>query len=285
MSIRLPSHLYRNQHGGFYFRFVIPQDLRHHLNQREVRFSLNTEQRHEAILAAFPLIADLPRLTADLRRMTDDKETPPPDHFKIWIEVHRKNSILKSRIEELESELHESQQQIAAMVPRDNAKRVVKAAYDKGQLKGVRDNVFPWPSELTKLYSELVTAYMKSLITRAEGGRKKPPTPKTIEEYEKTLREFITIMGDCHIGEIKREIAGEYFTILKALPKNLTRTPKYHGKTIPEIIAMNDPPQSEPNCSKKLERISTMFKWALVDMRTWGIDTNPFTGFGQAERV
>ena len=48
MSIRLPSHLYRNHHGGFHFRLVIPRDRRRPLRQREVRFS----PKHGAILAA-----------------------------------------------------------------------------------------------------------------------------------------------------------------------------------------------------------------------------------------
>ena len=46
---------------------------------------------------------------------------------------------------------------------------------------------------------------------------------------------------------------------------------------------MGDPPQSESNASKKMERISTMLEWALQEKRKWGIDANPFTGFGQAK--
>ena len=84
MPIRLATHLYRNRHGMFYFRYVIPKDLRKHLNKSEVRFSLKTEQRHDALYFALQIIADLPRLTADLRRMKNDEETPPPDYFKLW---------------------------------------------------------------------------------------------------------------------------------------------------------------------------------------------------------
>jgi hypothetical protein len=42
MSIKLATHLYRNQHGAFYFRFVFPRDVQPHLHWREIRFSLHT---------------------------------------------------------------------------------------------------------------------------------------------------------------------------------------------------------------------------------------------------
>jgi hypothetical protein len=43
MSIKVPTHLYRNRHGTFYFRIVIPQDLQEQVQQREFRFRLYTE--------------------------------------------------------------------------------------------------------------------------------------------------------------------------------------------------------------------------------------------------
>lgn len=65
MSIKLATHLYRNRHGMFYFRVVIPRDLRSQSQQTEIRFSLHTEQRDKAIIRAFPLIAGLPTLIAE----------------------------------------------------------------------------------------------------------------------------------------------------------------------------------------------------------------------------
>ncbi len=51
---------------------------------------------------------------------------------------------------------------------------------------------------------------------------------------------------------------------------------------IPELLALKAAPQLEYNASKKLERPSGMFKWALLEKRKWGIDANPFEGFGQS---
>ena len=45
MSIRVPSHLYRNRHGVFYFWYIVPKALRGTASQNEIRFSLHTERR------------------------------------------------------------------------------------------------------------------------------------------------------------------------------------------------------------------------------------------------
>lgn len=288
MPIRIASHLYRNRHGWYYFRLVLPHDLREHIAKREVRFSLGTEQRHEATSCALPLIAGLPELFTNLRRMTDnpDDSNAAPDYFKRWIEEKRRSLGLVARVDELEARLLDAERQLAKSVPRDKAERVVKHAYDKGQLRGKQDLeerlVFPWPPEKTKPFSELLASYLLSFEYRPEGAARKPINPKTRESYEKDIGFFVTVMTDLRIGEIDREIVGEYFKCLRRLPANLSRKAKYRGKSIQELRDMGDPPQSEQNASKKIERASAMFRWALQEKRKWGIDANPFVGFAQA---
>lgn len=286
MPIRVPTHLYRNRHGGFYFRYIVPKDLQSTVGKREVRLSLQTEQRADAIMAALQMIADLPRLAVCLRTMVENNERVPEDYFAKWREVMFQNTALKAKIDILKSENADLQERIESMVLRVDVKRYLRLAHGKGQLSGKRELelnlVFPWPPERTKTFSELLTAYMKSFDYRAEGGRKKPIGAKTRDGYEKDLEFFVKVMGDVHIGAIDREVTGEYFNILRRLPANIARLRKYREKTIPELLALNEPPQSEYNASKKLERASGMFKWALQEKRKWGIDANPFEGFGQS---
>lgn len=288
MSIKIASHLYRNRHGTFYFRLLIPRDIRDYVQRSEFRFSLNTERRQEAVTSALPLVASLPELLENLRKMADREDgTTPHDYFKLWVTEKRHSLNLQARIEELEDQLLDTHQELKLSVKHKIAENVVKSAYDKGQLRGKREleerMVFPWPPEKTALFSQLQAAYLKSLTVRPEGAKKKPPTEKTIEDYLKNIAFFIEVMGEMKIGHIDREIAGEYFSILRKLPSNLSRVSRFKGKTIAELLAMKCPPQSESNCSKKLERIATMFKWALEEKRKWGIDANPFTGFAQAD--
>lgn len=287
MPVRIASHIYRNRHGTFYFRLVIPSALRCVAGRQELHASLATERRQDAIIRALPFIEALPRLLAGLQRMDEEQQSPPADYFTRWIEAVRQNVILKARIEALEDQLQDATIQANRSVPREQAERTVKVAFAQGQLKGKtaleQAMVFPWPPERTTHFLQLLASYLKSLNSRATGGIKRPPTPKTQESYEKDIGFFVTVMGNLRIGEIDREIAGEYFNILRRLPANLSRVAKYRGKSIMEVLSMGDPPQSESNASKKMERISTMFEWALQEKRKWGIDANPFAGFGQAK--
>lgn len=291
MPIKLATHLYRNRHGTFYFRLVIPQDLRDHVQQREFRFSLNTEQRHQAIIEAIPLVADLQHLISDLKHMADNNEPVPPDYFQLWKEEKQNAEELRNWLRlaygENDGLKAQLQERINSSFPKPEVKLTVIAANQMGQVRGRREVekslVFPWLPERTVLFSELKAAYMSSLSYRPAGGVRKPPTPKTVEEYDRTLDLFIKVMGDCRIGSIDKAIAGKYFGTLKRLPANIGKKVQYRGKSVLELLAMDAPPQSETTCSKKIERISSMFKWALEEKRKWGIDANPFTGFGQSD--
>ncbi|MEO5659539.1 MAG: DUF6538 domain-containing protein [Polaromonas sp.] len=148
MSIRVSSHLYRNRHGTFYFRLIVPKHLLPLTGQSEIRFSLDNEQRQHAIIDALPLIADLPRLVGCLQRMADSTEDLPPDYFKLWRLQILANAALKVDLTLLKEELEQRKDDIAGMVVRRTAQKVVKQAYTSGQLKGKKKPeerlVFPW---------------------------------------------------------------------------------------------------------------------------------------------
>lgn len=286
MAFRFASHLYRNRHGTFYFRYCITPDLHALTGKTEIRFSLGTEQRQTAIIYALPLIVDLPRLKSSLQKMAENKESLPPDYFKLWKAEQLRVAALSAKVRLLQDTIDDQAEQIAEMVTLDKAKAVGKAMHQRGQLKGKQELedklVFPWAAERTVLFSELLVAYIQSFGFRAKGGARKPVGAKTLEGYEKDIGFFIKVMGDVRIGAIDREFAGKYFNILQKLPANLTRKREYRDKSVQELLALKAPPQSEYNASKKMERPSGMFKWALKEKRKWGIDANPFEGFGQS---
>ncbi|MDI1259369.1 site-specific integrase [Aquabacterium sp.] len=287
MPIRVASRIYRNRHGIFYFRIVIPSQLRSVANRSELRFSLHTEQRELAIDLALPLISAIPLLMADLHNMAVNDEAPPADYFAKWRSELLQGAVKKARISLLQHEVTELRAQIERMVPRQHVQQVAIRMHERGQLEGKKELeralVFPPPPEESPLFSALQEAYLASLLRRPKGGVKKPPTEKTLEAYRAEIGFFITVMEDVHIGAIDREVAGEYFGILKQLPANLSRKAEYRGKSIQELLDLKAPPQTEANASKKMERISSMFEWALEEKRKWGIDSNPFKGFGQQD--
>ena len=286
MALKIASKIYRNRHGTFYFRFVIPKSLQSKINQKEIRFSLHTESRQQALAKAIILIGNMPEHLTEFHRMANDTETTITNsrlltlitQVKEKLDAQNEKQILLNEIVDLKDKLKKS-------TSLDVARRTVITAYEKGQLKAqsrLEQKLVPWDAERTPLFSVLKKSYLKSLDNRAAGGVKKPLTSKTLEEYDKTIEFFIFVMGDMKIGEINRSLAEDYFSILKKLPANISKVVKYKDKTIEQLIAFNDPPQSEVTVSKKIERISTMFKWAIGEKRTWGIDSNPFLGYGQA---
>lgn len=285
MPIRVASRIYRNRHGTFYFRLVIPSQLRSVANRSELRFSLNTERREQALDLALPLISAIPLLVADLQKMAVNDEVPPLDYFAKWRSELLKGAFKEARISLLRGEIRELNRQIEEMVPREKAKQVAIRMHAQGQLQGKKELesalVLPPPAEQTPKFSALRDAYLNSFQHRAGGGTKRPLTEKTLEAYRAEISFFITVMDDVHIGIIDRSVAGAYFDILRRLPANIGRKVEYRDKSIQELIALNAPPQTETNASKKMERISSMFGWALDEKRKWGIDTNPFKGFGQ----
>ena len=109
MPIRVASHLYRNRHGTFYFRITTPRELLHYVGLCEIRLSLATEVRGEAIIGSLLLIADLPRLTVDLNRMSNSAESLPPDYFNLWRLQILENGSLRTKITILNEELKEQQ--------------------------------------------------------------------------------------------------------------------------------------------------------------------------------
>lgn len=286
MPIKIASHLYRNRHGTFYFRLVVPSDLRDRIGRTEVRLTLATEQRQQATISTLALILGLPELWAGLRFMSQIDEPIPADYFKLWKLQMLENARLKVQIVGLREELEDRELQLGRSVTRQRAREVVTTAFTTGQLKGKQELeknlVFPWPPERTVEFSVLADAYMAHFGYRAAGGRKKPPGAKTLEGYTKDIAMFVAVMGDMNIGAIDRDVAGKYFNILRRLPANMSRVGKYRGKSVQQVLAMKPIPQSEYNASKKMERVSGMFRWALEEMSKWGINTNPFKGYGQS---
>jgi len=67
MSFNSPSYLYRNRHGVFYFRVVIPKGLRHYFtHKREIKRSLRTENMHVAIKLARIYMPDFDKIAAEI---------------------------------------------------------------------------------------------------------------------------------------------------------------------------------------------------------------------------
>jgi integrase len=296
MSLRVPSHLYRNRHGTFYFRHVLPPHLRTTARRREVRLSLGTEAKALALNWVLPLIGAIPELIEDLQQMSDRDETAPSDYFTLWREQVAANALLRGRIAVLKADVRELKDQLEDSTNdlqqkhrgelsklRGKAKRIARQALTLGEKRGlvtVQESRFPPLAEKTILFSELTQKYLDNRAARPTKGVKKAPTPKTQEAYAAVYRLFVQVMTDMHIGAIDKEVAAAYFMTLRRLPANMNKIAKFKGKSITDILAMKPEPMSERTACTHMERISSVFTWALEERRKWGIDANPFKGYG-----
>jgi hypothetical protein len=73
MAVRIPSHLYLNPYGVYHFRIAIPQELRVILGKREIKKSLRTSNRKEAIRIAQGLSVKVNDVFEEIRRMAGKK--------------------------------------------------------------------------------------------------------------------------------------------------------------------------------------------------------------------
>lgn len=169
MSFSVPSHLYRNRHGTFYFRHCIPQALRSIAGTSEVRFSLGTQDRQAAIIRALPLIADLPCLADCLQRMADTNETPPPDFFKLWQAQVQVSANLRANMSILKIQNDGYRDKMAEMVSKSKATHVIKQAHTLGQLKGTCNG-----SSLIKPKSGRIVYWVMCSISDQVKGFMKP---------------------------------------------------------------------------------------------------------------
>lgn len=309
MATRVSSHIYRDRHGTFYFRLLLPTDLQSALSCREKRFSLLTQTRSTALIRAMPAAAARHELFALLRNMKDSKSSEEPtckeqlsQLYRNWLAEVRKNYALREAFDDLKEQFDALtashnllMHQHSKTVQIETAKAYMVKAHAKGKTDAVpavttetvrqvlAENSFPWPVERTPMFSDLMSRYLQSLTYRPKHGRKKPPSDASLKDYRPAIQTFLDVMGDMRIGGIEKQTVHEFYSILEKLPPNINKLKRYQGKTIPEIVAMNEPPQAPSNIAKKMERISTMFKWAVENPKTWGIAQNPFEGFGLAK--
>ncbi|WP_342590416.1 DUF6538 domain-containing protein, partial [methanotrophic endosymbiont of Bathymodiolus puteoserpentis (Logatchev)] len=68
MNIKAPSYLYKNRHGVFYFRVVIPKKYQQYFtHKREIKRSLRTENKHIALKLSRLYMVDFDKLLTEIK--------------------------------------------------------------------------------------------------------------------------------------------------------------------------------------------------------------------------
>jgi integrase len=303
MTARSPAHHFRRG-NVFYFRQPIPADIQHHFSTREVCFSLRTEIGALAARLAAELsmmIGDTFRRCRDNRMNSPENDSTQPttgvdshsEEFQRRLKQTLREARLKIQISELRDERDEMMFEAQSRV---NAEKRAHAA-DVAQLQAAHNTEIVRKSEAHA--TEVSTMAIHHAQTVAEIATrqhdKKPSillseaveymvsakmarnewTTKTESAYRADYALLIRIIGDRLVSDISNQDVTDYTNTLRRLPANINKSPRFVGKSIEDILAMNPEPMSLRSINKNIEHASSLFIQLLAD-DMGGIVRNPF---------
>lgn len=267
---RVFAHLQRHPSSGiFYFRIAIPAHLRDTLGKREVKRSLGTGLRSEAMLKAQRLHLETRDLFHKLEKRMSQKWPEPVPAANILadlaaIQTAPDGSISKTVITvagqkvTIERDNPKEEAQIAAELLRLAPSAPTPAA-PKGRPR----------REATITLSAMIKAYFDEV--KATGTQ----TAKTIEENAAIFQLLLEITKNLAAETIGIKAATDFKAVLLRLPPNRGKG-KFSGKSVSEILRMR-PSETMSNSSvnKYLRRCGALFTWGK---RHGHVHENPFSG-------
>jgi len=227
----------------FYFRLVIPTRLRTHFpeNKREIRRSLKTDSRSQAIIRARLLRSRFDFIFENLDSMSKEKtfETGYITDFDAFGK-------------EFTVDTGDADKDIAY------AERKIERSFEQ-KLKlesiGAKHSDKPTAlliSDLAKLFLEI-----KSKRTKLDDD--------TIKEYNAAYQNLIYILGDIEVSELTPELMNSFYDDLRKLPSRRNSTPLYKDKTHDQLKLIDIPTDkaiSIRTANKTMSRITGLLSHA-----------------------
>jgi integrase len=238
----IPSYLWLSRHGLYYARVVIPAPLRDRFpnNKREIRRSLKTGNRREAMKRARAVLVELDHMFQQLVVSADA------------VAIDRSDATPRSQL-----------WQVGKLIP---ARNTLAAAPDTLPL--AQSAPEPRSNDLT--ITEVAERY---LADKAARGLRE----KTLHEYRASLMLVAQALDDMPLLAVTRDHARDFRGKLMRLPSNMTKL--YPGKTVLQVLEAKDleqqPRMDTRTVNKTLGRFSGLCAWAVADDL---IPKNPATG-------
>jgi integrase len=247
VAYRVAAHLKRNRFGVFYFRQVVPPDLRVFFAFKEISRSTGTSRRAEAAALAQHYGAATDLLFARLRELAKDKKQKITAELIVGLEFE-KDGTLKSLVTDVQPGEEEA------------ASRLVPQLLQVAQIGGGTGK--PIPANGPRLYAEIE----KYLDEQTRGANWRPQTALDVRgDFE----QFKAVLGDIPVAALNHEALNRLRDTLLRLPANINKLPQTKGRTIEEILALGLPPQSPVTVKKKWTRLISFCDWlegkGLVD--------------------
>lgn len=252
--MHIPAHLILSRHNIFYFRMVVPPEVRAKIpgTPLEVRRSLGTREVKTAI-----------RLARKLSVATDEVFTRVMD-----TQINRRSfCLLIQQIKLGHLELNG-----VTLDPERPEQEMAQLELLVQRLSSAnsRAPMLAHPMSST-LLSAVVEAYCSEKVQTGNW------TEKTEQESRTTFSLMQQIIGDQPVSQLGHADLRAYKEALLQLPANLNKLPAYRGKTLAEVIAMKPAPMQANTIRKQLARVSALFEWAV---RHGHMDRNYASGIG-----
>jgi len=231
--MNIPSYVYQNGFGVFYFRIAIPKHLKPTLRKHEIRKSLKTTNYHYALKQARRLAV----ITEHL--------------FQAGIcDINDINSAFQSS-KDASLTFHN--------VP-ESGYRGYHGYGSAPELASVSGTTTPHQSAPVRSANlrDLIEQYVQCQVLENSWQ------DKTKEENKAIFETLVEIIGNIDLTEINHQTADTYRTTLKRLPPNMNKSPKYRDKSVQQILATNPKETlSDTSVNKYMRRISAMFNWGV----------------------
>ena len=234
--MNIPSYVYQNGFGIYYFRIAIPKHLKPVIHKHEIRKSLKTTNYSYALKQArrFAVISERLFLSGiiDVKEIAAAFRTgKEPEHISKSVpESGYTDNIGYPTGQQIQIVKHQSQALPVEKEPANVSLKLKKLIDQYVQCQEVENS---W-TEKTKIENLAIFA---------------------------TLTE---IVGNVHVSDLNHQVVDSFRSKLKCLPPNMNKCSKYRNKTIKQILAANPSETlSDTTVNKYMRRIAAMFNWAV----------------------
>jgi len=241
-----PSYLLKNSFGIYHLRLAVPKHLRHTVGKREIKKTLRTGNRREALRKARRLATQYQDWFDQMSEYDDILNNPLNKQLKFdTITTNPDGTVTATGVE----------------LDQDNIEA------DTAALQQILNKSATTPQASITL-QELIDEYLEAMEEECN--------TKTIAGYRAHLTTFLEILGDVPIATITRKQARESVNNLKKLPPNRNKSKLYRDLSIAAIIQLKpEQVMSVTTVRLYVERILALFDFAIVEQHLTG--TNPFS--------
>ncbi|MEI8356165.1 MAG: DUF6538 domain-containing protein, partial [Deltaproteobacteria bacterium] len=229
---------------GWYFRMVVPSDLRQQIGKREIKKPLYAPDKKTAIKKARVLACEVEAQFESLRGVSMSWRRRPliPGMTEILFDTASKS-------------IYMTPEEFNQLTPAAQASFV--DAY-KPPANPPSAVIQPTTNKPSLTVSEVIQKYCK------EKEIAKSWTSKSAGEIKASLDLLVTVLGDIQITDVDIDMAGEVFSTISTLPSNWRKKKEYRDKTIKQLVNI---PVSDmlsiKTVNKTMDRISSLWAWAV----------------------